>query len=410
MSLFDFFRKQPLSPEQFATLYVEALRSLGDTRNWVYEGGMDRLVPAGATVDGSSDVINLHNMRQDFLAASKDERNEVLKRQAMAMMQNYVPSNFEEARTKLRPVIRSTTERGVANFHLKASPQGRTMAFRPLCENMEIGIAYDGEFNIARLGEGKLKEWGVTFDEAYDVALDNLRTHSTTPFMALRNGVFASQFGDFYDASRLLLTDLLHRQPVAGAPVVMVPNRTVLLLTGDRNPEGLQLMLDIAMEERGKPRPLPARMLRWDGQNWRSFVPPGLEGKLRELRVQESLADYEDQARFLNQAHERDGIDIFVAKYMAFKGEGGDVISACTWTDGVHSLLPETDIVVLYRVTENQSAFVPWNELLKTCGDLLVPTGHLPARYEVREFPADEVFEALSRRFDKLKTTEASTA
>lgn len=324
------------------------------------------------------------------------------------MMQNYVPSDFEEVRAKLRPVIRRTTERGAANFHLKAGPQGRSMAFRPSCENMEIGIAYDGEFNIARLGEGKLKEWGITFDEAYDVAIDNLRAQSATPFMVLRNAVFASQFGDFYDASRLLLTDLLYRQPINGAPVVMVPNRTVLLLTGDRNPEGLKLMLDIAIEERAKPRPLPPLMLRWDGHGWQSFVPPGLESKLQELRVQELLADYQDQVQFLNQAHERDGIKIFVAKYLAYKGETGDVFSACTWTAVVHSLLPKTDIVVLLRLRDNKCAFLPWAELVAACGEFLKPSGNLPIRYKVDGFPADDVFLALSERFDKLNAGASS--
>ncbi|MFP3617491.1 hypothetical protein SB778_46430, partial [Paraburkholderia sp. SIMBA_050] len=76
---------------------------------------------------------------------------------------------------------------------------------------------------------------------------------------------------------RLLLTDLLHRQPISGAPVVMAPNRTVLLLTGDRNAAGLATMVELAEQARAQPRPLPSLMLRWDGAAWRNFVPQGLE-------------------------------------------------------------------------------------------------------------------------------------
>ncbi|MGN6232085.1 MAG: hypothetical protein ACTHNZ_13110 [Trinickia sp.] len=401
MGIFDRFRKQT-SQQQFAALFIAALRSLGDTRPWEYAESTNGLVLPRAARGAPSNVINLHNMYQEFLAVQGKQRDDVLKRQATGMMQHYLPADFTEARLRLRPVIRSTTERGIAYLQLGDDAAKRDIAFRTLCENMEIGIAYDGEFNILRLTEAKLAEWNVTFDEAYDAAIDNLRLESTKPFMALRDGVFASQFGDHYDASRLLLTDLLYRQPISGAPVVMVPNRTVLLLTGDRNEAGLQLMLQIAVEERAKPRPLPSLMLRWDGQGWQQFVPQGLESRLRELEVQELAADYQDQTALLNENHKRDGVDIFVAQYKVFRRPTDELHTVCAWTEGVHSLLPVTDAVVLHRPSTKQSAFVPWSELMRTCGHLMIPTQDLPVRYEVSRFPDDGVFQSLSSQFDKL--------
>jgi hypothetical protein len=159
-------------------------------------------------------------MYQDYVAARTKQRDEVLRRQASGMMQHYLPADFGDARLRLRPVIRSATERGVTYLQVGADKEKRNIAFRPLCENMEIGIAYDGEFNILRLTDAQLATWNVTFDEAFEAAVDNLRHQSSKPFMALKDGVFASQFGDYYDASRLLLTDLLHRQAISGAPVV----------------------------------------------------------------------------------------------------------------------------------------------------------------------------------------------
>ena len=402
MGFFDRFRKPP-TQLQFSVLMIDRLRSLGDSRPWVYAESMKCLVLSGAGNDAPSAVINLANMYQDYVAARTEQRDEVLRRQASGMMQHYLPADFGDARLRLRPVIRSATERGVTYLQVGTDKEKRNVAFRPLCENMEIGIAYDGEFNILRLTDAQLAAWNVTFDEAFEAAIDNLRHQSSKPFMALKDGVFASQFGDYYDASRLLLTDLLHRQAISGAPVVMVPNRTVLLLTGDRNDTGLELMLQIAIAERAKPRPLPPLMMRWGGQSWERFVPPGLEARLRELRIQELAADYQDQSQLLNESHDRIGLDIAAGQYMVVKRPTGELFSSCTWTDGsTHSLLPEVDIVVLHRASGQPPAFVPWAELLRACGHLMKPTEHLPVRYEVRDFPSDDVFQQLSSRFGKV--------
>jgi len=165
--------------------------------------------------------------RFTFADVSSD-RNDVLRRQTKGIREQTIPSIFEEARERLRPVVRSSTERGVIYLQTRGTGSRFDIAFRPLCENLEMGIAYDGESTIMRLTEHKLSEWNMTFDEAYDIAIDNLRLVSSKPFATLRNGVLLSQFGDHYDAACLLLTDVLQRQPISGAPVVTAHNRNAL--------------------------------------------------------------------------------------------------------------------------------------------------------------------------------------
>ncbi|MGS0891963.1 hypothetical protein ACVBGC_05285 [Burkholderia stagnalis] len=388
------FSKPPTQPE-FAERLTAALRAAGDTRTWTHEPDKSRLVQS----DNPSNIINLHNLFRDYADAKPAERDATLKRQANAMMRHEIPAEFAAARAKLRPVIRSATERGVVALQLAGKPGASEVAYRPLCENLEIGIAYDSEFSVARLTTARLQEWGVTFDEACDIAIDNLRLGSSEPWVALQNGVFLSQFGDYYDAARLLLTDLLHRQPIAGAPVVMAPNRAVLLLTGDRNPAGLATMVALAEQARTQPRPLPPLMLRWDGAAWRRFVPEGLEAKLHAMRVDELAGDYQDQQTLLNEQHARDGTDIFVATYTMYKRPDDTLFSVGVWSDGVHTLLPEADLITLYRESTGQSAYVPMADLLEACGDLMTATAHRPVRYEVKAFPDDARFEALLARF-----------
>ncbi len=396
----------PPTVQEYVTLFINKARELGDTRPWQYEAPHNRLV---VPVPGKSpsDIVNLANIYPEYKAAARKDRAEALRRQVMAMMQHYIPDDFAQARARLLPVIRRTAERGQALLHTGAEEGKRHIAFRPLCENVEIGLAYDGEYSIARLNEARLKDWGVTFDEAYAIAVDNLRSRSTQPWKSLGNGVFVSQFNDYYDASRLLLTDLLHRQPISGTPVIMMPSRAALLLTGDRNEAGLAVMLALAEAALEEPRPLSARMLRWTGEGWENFVPPTLAARLTLLQTKEAIGDYDAQKALLDQAYAHRGVDIFVANYKAFQGPDGSIKTNCVWSEDVHSLLPVTQSVFLYRESTKHLVQLPWERAMETCGHLMTRTQDVPARYEVKAFPAPEIFEALLAEFGDANAPQA---
>lgn len=406
MGFFDRFRKppapQPPSQPDYAESFMSVLRESGDTRFWTYEPERGRLVETGLASSAVPGIINLPNMHREYVDTAPEGRKECMRRQVAGMMQQSAPHSFADAKIRLRPVIRSTTERGVIKLQGFTNRPGAEIAYRPLCESIEIGIAYDGEFNVMRLNEAKLEQWGVTFDEAFDIAVDNLRLASSKPWLALQNGVFLSQFGDFYDASRLLLTDVLYRQPIAGAPVVMAPNRTALLLTGDQNEAGLQTLMEVAEQALTQPRSLPPLMLRWSGVAWEKFVPKVLAAKLHRLRLHELAADYQDQQAALNDIHAREGRDVFVAQHTIVQRNDGEQRSICVWTEGVHSLLPDTDFVALYRPTTKQTAFVPRREFRQRFRDIVKSTEHLPIRHEVERFPDVDVFQELLATYGKL--------
>ncbi|WP_241014970.1 hypothetical protein [Burkholderia sp. Ac-20379] len=381
---------------------MAALSASGDTRTWSYEPERERLVQTGTANGKSGDIINFPNLYREYVDMPKGGRAECLRNQVAGMRQAALPSAFAEARARLRPVIRSTTERGFINLQRADRTPADEIAHRPLCESLEIGIAHDGEFNIQRLNNQTLADWGVTFDAALEIAVDNLRAESSKPWLPLRDGVFVSQYGDFYDAARLLLTDVLYRQPIAGAPVVMAPNRTVLLLTGDRNEAGLQTLLAVAEEALREPRPLPPLMLRWSGTAWEHFVPEPLARKLHELRLQERAADYADQRTMLEERHATEGRDVFVATYTVVQNDAGRQRSLCVWTEGVHTLLPDTEVVALHQPATKRTAFLPRHEVQRCFGALLKPTDHLPIRYEAERFPEAGQVEAWFATHGKL--------
>ncbi|WP_414439590.1 hypothetical protein [Burkholderia sp. 22PA0106] len=382
---------------------MSALRASGDTRAWSYEPERERLVQTNLAEGESGGIVNFSNMYREYLDTREDARAECLRRQTAGMRPAPMPSRFADAQARLRPVIRSATERGVVNLQGATRLPANEIAYRPLCENIEVGIAYDGEFSLQRLNNKTFADWGVTFDEAFEIAIDNLRAESSKPWLALGHGVFVSQFGDFYDAARLLLTDVLYRQPIAGAPVVMAPNRAVLLLTGDRNEAGLQTLLAAAEEALRQPRALPPLMLRWSGTAWERFAPEPLARKLHALRLQELAADYADQRTLLDDLHAKEGRDVFVATYTVVQSDhDGRQRSLCVWSEGVHSWLPDTEVVALYQISTKRTAFLPRHEVHRCFGDLLKPTAHLPIRYEAERFPDAERVEAWFATHGKL--------
>ena len=74
-----------------------------------------------------------------------------------------------------------------------------------------------------------LDKWGVSLYEALEAARRNLEQMGNIAFASLQNdagdGVYFSAVGDNYDASRLVMLDLIRKFQVRGDYVAMVPNR-----------------------------------------------------------------------------------------------------------------------------------------------------------------------------------------
>ncbi|MBV8660425.1 MAG: DUF1444 family protein [Burkholderiales bacterium] len=386
------------SPARYAAKFMATLKAAGDNRPWRYDTAQNRLLLVGEDGETPQNVVNLSNMFAEYVATPRAQRADALSRQAKAMMAPAMPDDFTAARGNLLPVIRLNAERHNTALSFDDQEAKVDIAHRPFCENLEIGLAYDTEFAIARIPVSQLEKWGVTFDDALDIAIMNLREISTKPFTACPNGVFLSAFDDSYDVSRILLTDLLHRQGIAGAPVVMIPNRGKLLLTGDQSDKGMAAIVQYVERVLDEPRSLSPLLLRYVGNRWAPYAPPLLAARLHLYWVKDQARTYEDQQKLLRQRLERQNQDIFVASYMAMQRPDGSVLSMCSWTENVHSLLPKTEFVNLVRLDTKEVVQLPWDELMAACGEMFRKTEYMPERYEVSGFPPDEMFRGWLQR------------
>ncbi|KAF0812024.1 hypothetical protein IGB42_03566 [Andreprevotia sp. IGB-42] len=381
MSIIDFLFVP--SQRRYAALLQAKLRALGDTRPWQYHADREQLALPAAQNGRPAAAINLGTLYAEFRAASRWQRGTMLEAAAHGQLQANLPGLYADARARLLPVVRPAAERGLSDLQLDSQLQ---LAFQPLCADLEINLVYDTEHAMARISGAQLADWGVSFEAAYQDALLNLRERSTQALEDL-GGAFRTPYEDCYDAARLLLTDVLHRLPLDGAPVVMIPNRSILLVTGENNLPALAAILETATTLLDQPRPLSPLMLRLGSQGWENWQPAAHASALRLLRIRSDGSDYATQKQLLERQFERDGIDVFVASYTGMYNEQGEAISYCVWTEGVHALLPQTDLIS-FQLPEGGVLQVPWHKVAANAGQLLQATSYAPVRHEVTAYPA----------------------
>jgi hypothetical protein len=114
--------------------------------------------------------------------------------------------------------------------------------------------------------------------------------------------------------------------------------------------------------------------------------------------------EYNDQKELLDQIHQQKGNDVFVASYSAVQHkDSGRITSYSVWSDGVDTLLPETDDVVLLRANRGAqkvevAAASSFERVRDVAGDLMQPLGTYPERYRVAGFPSEQQLAAIGKR------------
>jgi hypothetical protein len=110
---------------------------------------------------------------------------------------------------------------------------------------------------------------------------------------------------------------------------------------------------------------------------------------------------YEEQKRLLDRFLEGIGEDLFVADLLV-TGEGLELRSLAAWSQGVDTLLPETDLIGFgcegpeCPLDPGEIFPCPWSIVVEMAGHLLEPYLDLrPRRWRVRQFPDSRTLERL---------------
>ena len=408
MGWFDFLFRPP-SRDKFAKLVMAELRKLGHKSQLKYN-------PDQFLIErGSEGFINLANLYHEYCQAPRGERAQLLERFIRGCVGTTgfeLPQDFEDVHPDLLPVVRSrfylesvdlqARARGSDGFHVP--PQ------QPIGDHLALSLVYDLPQAMRSIIQEDLDQWQVTFYEALEAARRNLEQMGNVAFASLQGhageGLYISATGDNYDASRLVMLDLVRKMPVRGDYIAMVPNRDTLVITGSEDAAGLEVMCKLGEESFDKPRPISTVALRLEGDSWESWL-PSLDSpafaKFHELRLRTIGMEYNDQKELLDQIHQQTGEQVMVAPFSALQDKkSGRISSYSVWSQGISSLLPETDDIVLLRADPTAdkvevAAAGSWQRVREIAGDLMQPEGTYPERYRVHEFPSSQQLAAIGK-------------
>ena len=387
------------SPDAFAALFIETAQHRGFDASLNYTADEFRLEY------GDNAVFNLHHAYRAYCGSDRASREAAIEGFVATLCASHqaAPERLSEARAMLRPLIRGRGVLEDVRLH-QLRTNGREASFapawRPFGDDCAVLLALDYPESTSTLMSGPVESWGIALDDALAIARDNLRDITTDAFVEVARGVYRGDWHDGYDASRALLPDLLHRAPVHGVPVFMIPTRDVLLVTSDKDDGGIARMLELSREAAHTGRPVSPFMYCYH-EGLRRFTPRQVHvvRRLAQLVLRYHKEDYDSQKAALDRLHKQEGSDVFVANYLLYgtKDDAGEMFSAATWTAGVESLLPQADRVVLVRPETGETRIVPWQQITPLVGSLLEEEPMYPARYRTCGFPDPGQFSSFAR-------------
>lgn len=348
--------------------------------------------------------INLVNMFRTYCAAPKKDRPDHVKRFArVALTANKeMPAEYELARPDLRARLwtRSGQElqrlRGLAG----GSPlKGAELVAIPVGSHLVASFAYDWPDSVQSVSPDWLETWDVTPYRALEDAILNL-AEATEGYAAIGTSLYTFVTGDSYDATRILLTGMIEGMEVLGQHVAMTPNRNTPMITGAEDEEGLRMMADLAEEALGGEYPLIGMPMVLEDGAWADWLPPAghpLRRRFGEMQMRWIGPAYAEQKELLDALHARTARDVHAASFSVVERvDDGGLVCYCVWGEGVTSLLPETNKVVLIGAGgDDPAALTDWERVVEVAGHLLEETGDYPRRWRTLGFPDDAALEAI---------------
>jgi hypothetical protein len=389
-----FKRKEP-TVEDLARALLPQLAAMRSELTFTFE-------PSLQIIRGSDGgVISLTNLHVDYLRATHDKREALLRNFVQGLQASSMPATFLEAKERLLPALRNLP--GLDQARLLAGDGALeviTRGMRSFSPTLMISVVHDSEHAMQQVSADVMERWGVSAEQLHEVAIDNLRHKAAPALQPLSPGLYVSTYGDFYDAARILLPELAWQLGLPGAPVAMVPNRICLLVASDQDGSALCAMVEKAREVlASEARPLAAEMFRMQDGQWHPWMPTdvGAARALRELQAGMLTSDYAAQKQLLDDKHEKCGVDVFVGTHTLVQRGDGTLVSYSVLSKGVTTWLPRTDVVVFFD-PDNPSAgkkVVEWAEFERGLGHYIEVLPFVPPRYFVREEPPEALVASL---------------
>jgi hypothetical protein len=339
-------------------------------------------------------VINLANIHLEYSAASRLGRRNLLQKYFAMLQTTPVPKLWSLAQTKIYPLLRSRYDLLTQEIASRRKQEPfPPRAARRFIGSLEQILGYDHGQTVTQVPASTLEEWATPLDAVIDRALNNLRALPAPTWLKVDAAVWKLESHEGYNESFLQLPKIFESLPAKGTPTAMIPNRGVLLATGSDEPSGVTALLAAARKFlQEAPWPLCGDLFRIGSNGIQLFVPSGPDAKaLASIQRLDIESTYSAQKAALEAHCEATEDDVFVATY-SLRTQHGDpnlLQSACSWTQGVPTLLPQTDLIAfVWNLSASRKiALIPWSAAATIVGHYFKPTNEDPPRTRVDQFP-----------------------
>ncbi|MFN3150740.1 DUF1444 family protein [Bremerella sp.] len=381
--------------DQFAERLMHRVKQAGESREIRYEkqayqfSFYDQGELAG--------VANLGNIFREYAQLSEPEQEAYLGRISRAILAHHksIPEEFEDARPDILPIVRSRAYLEIGNLERRLRGDKPTEVTSTMVGDHLLALPiFDLPEAMRTIDAERMNQWGRSLYELMEVALENL-DEMTAKVTTVDDRVFLFRNQDHYDASRLLLTDRIRQLELRGLPVAMVPTRDCLMVTGDKDEMGLQLMHQLSCQHIQDPRPISLTPCRLLPEGWETWLPPSghpQHDAFCELHLQGHSAEYREQHEAIEVGFAQTGQEGFVANYYLHRDlKTRRLHSYCVWPECPHALLPKSDVVVFMDSSHMKPlASGTWEVVQAALGTQMEDLKTYPPRYRVLGFPDEE--------------------
>ena len=350
-------------------------------------------------------TINLANIHNEYVRAQRNTRPALLEKYLALMLpeEPKIPKLWSLARQQLHVVVRSRYDYVIASApDAPGGPQFNPSLQMPWIGDLCLRLVYDLGPSVILVSRSYLEDWGQSEDAVREQGLRNLAGLETPRWALLAEGVYKLESRVSYEESLLLVERVADRVPIQGPAVFIPVNRGVLMACAATATGSLNWMLDAARRSLlENPWPMGSTLLHKTDGAWHEFVATDSAArKVEALRKINIAQVYDGQKSVLQQYCKERQDDVFVATFQLkqAKDDPDDLQSFGTWTAGVPTLLPRTDIVAFVRAREpeqHESALVPWEQAVEVCGHRMHATAWDPPRFRVNDFPSADEWQRL---------------
>ncbi len=261
--------------------------------------------------------------------------------------------------------------------------------------DLVLELAIDLPQTIRMITASDLEAAGLSEEAAFATAKQNLLARSYQAWTPIAPGLHRSPWADFFDGARLALPSLFDNIGVRGDPIVTLPNRCTMLLTGSEEPDGLHYLYPATRALAKEDRPLHLGALRLVDGAWRPLGDADMD-LLRiapELTLLSSLQlalDYQVVGEHLREKLR--GRGLHVEELQVIDRDDAPLMTVTKLPPVGKSVVPRADIVI------SNDEMLVWYKFEALLGDDLVPLdGVWPAHYEMRRRPTSSEFTAAKR-------------